>query len=105
MTQSNEPTIEQMDITIARFMGMEGTDEFIQQNYQYHKSWELLMPVVEKIESIGNAVRIYTGHTTISTKDGIPICQIVDETKINATHNAVYQFITWLNQQKQPNVE
>lgn len=49
---SNEPTIEQMDLTIARFMGMEGSDDFIRQNYAYHKNWQILMPVIEKISKI-----------------------------------------------------
>lgn len=102
---SNEVTIEAMDITIARFVGMEGSDDFIRQNYQYHKSWELLMPVVEKIEMLKNTVRIYSGHTTICTDTGYPVCQILEKSKIKATHVAVYQFITWYNdnQQKQTN--
>lgn len=111
MTQSNEPTIDQMNSTIARFMGITpvpaGTKRLgdIKPPHEsivflnYHEKWELLMPVVEKIETIGNTIRIYTGHTTICTKEGLPVCQMVDESKINATHKAVYQFITWYNQQ------
>lgn len=67
---------------------------------KYHSSWDWLMPVVEKIESMSNDVRIYTGHTTI-TANGYPVCQVVDVLKINATCQAVYQFIQWYNKQKE----
>lgn len=116
MAQSNEPTIEQMDITIARFMGMEGSDEFIRQNYQYHKSWELLMPVVERIEKMEWCVRVenwpkkfkspykelYSVWMWLDPED-CPEIQTYSDSKIEAVFNAVYQFITWYNQQKQTN--
>lgn len=47
----NDNIIE-MNITIARFMGMEGSDKFIIQNYGYDKGWQWLMPVVEKIHTL-----------------------------------------------------
>lgn len=115
---STEVTTEMMDITIARFMGMEGTDDFIRKNYQYHKSWELLMPVVEKIESLENkrfGVCIDVLDTMIMDykfidDKGEKIIVQTDiypdngDTKISITHEAVYQFITWYqNQQKQTN--
>lgn len=118
---STEPTTEMMDLAMARFMGMEGSDDFIRQNYQYHKSWELLMPVVEKIEAVqlddkrhvvvraSANVQIFYRACIITyepdeesgdTNEGAAI-QTKGETKIEAVYNAVYQFITWYNQQKQ----
>lgn len=116
---ANEPTIEMMDITIARFMGMEGSDEFIRQNYQYHKRWEMLMPVVEKIESLydGSAFTVtIKGHWCLidqNTQHWMAYRNTVDlknieirrESKTESTYHAVYQFITWYNQQKQKDGE
>lgn len=106
---SNEPSIEQMNLIIARFIGMEGTDEFIRQNYQYHNHWQLLMPVVEKIEKDYNAemeishcccyVGVYPEGFDKS-KCIVSITYPEAKTKIEAVHKAVYQFIQWLNQQK-----
>lgn len=62
---SNEPTIEQMNETIALFMGGSLIKEHGGKRYvyypkscakdiaefKYHSSWDSLMPVVEKIET------------------------------------------------------
>ena len=115
MAQSNEPSIEQMDLTISRFMGIEATEEFIKRNYHWHKHWGILMMVVEKIESIENkrfGVCIDVLDTMIMDykvgyDQGEKIVVQTDiypdngDTKISITHAAVYQFITWYNQQKQ----
>lgn len=121
MTKSNEPTIEQKDITIARFMGMEGSDDFIRQNYQYHRRWELLMPVVEKISKIkllnwdntpctDPQEVCYPRTFGMPTEDGKRVmvrfngfsCHEAD-TLIGAAHAAVYEVAEFHNQQKQTN--
>lgn len=115
---NTEVTTEMMNVTISRFMGMEGTDEFIRQNYQYHKSWELLMPVVEKIETLsdlivnkvwisinGKSCGIWTYFDVRDVlRSHMPIdtfkVRCASKTKIEATHEAVYQFITWYQNKK-----
>jgi hypothetical protein len=115
---SNKPTTQQMNEAIARYMGMEGSADFIRQNYQYEKSWDLLMPVVEKIETpvvskgkmiwaaadveiLYKACRISyepdeeSGDTNEETK-----IQAHGKTKHEAVYKAVYQFIKWYNNQQ-----
>lgn len=84
---------------------------------QYHKSWDWLMPVVEKIEILGyyTSIRLnkYTNKTTVCTIEdtneatiGGGLSQIlVTEgfkhlSKIEAVYNAVVEFIKWYNKQK-----
>lgn len=138
---STEPTTEMMNEVIARFMGgvkqiipegglhgyKEGTVLWMYlfsgnadpvRSLEFHTSWDWLMPVVEKIESIFDSFHGYFGvhissnscciqGTKFDTRPGKEhyayFNDVVDETKIKATHYAVYQFITWLNQQKQTN--
>lgn len=112
MAQSKEPTIEQMDITIARFMGMEGSDNFLRQNYQTHVKWELLMPVVERIERMGYMTVIGGGSAwgyymniiyNGEDKNGDTKAVGRGKTKIESVYNAVIEFIEYYNQQPQPN--
>lgn len=136
---ANEPTIEIMNITIARFMGMEGSDKFISQNYGYDKGWQWLMPVVEKIHTLkkhnpdGKDLCLMSQLTINMDMDGyynrcrcsilghithcytlsiphnyetvdLPSIFVHDKnTLIEAVYDAVYQFITWYNQQPQTN--
>jgi hypothetical protein len=74
--------------------------------YEYHTSWDWIMPVVEKIENEGFDSRIH-GYNS----DGGFLCDFVDfenneascstsyESKIEAVYKAVVQFITWYNSQ------
>jgi hypothetical protein len=110
-------SIEQMNEVIARFMGLEGTSEFLRQNYQIHKDWQLLMVVVDKIESLENrrfGVCIDVLDTMIMDykvgfDEGEKIIVQTDiypdngDTKISITHDAVYQFVTWYNSQHKSN--
>lgn len=144
MAQSNEPTIESKNEVIARFMGMiryEADDKrgrtklgapyFLNEkgrfigyihSLEYHTSWEWLMPVVEKIETvevndgrvfrIAADVKIFYQACIIEyipdeesgdpCEDEITI-QTQGETKLEAVYKAVYQFITWYNQQTTTN--
>lgn len=68
----------------------------------YHSSWDWLMPVVEKIESLNfttsiyhlpktlNTVKIFSGGADVVGKNG--------ETKMEAVYKAVIEFIKWYNQ-------
>jgi hypothetical protein len=92
-----------------------------ENNLKYHTSWDWLMPVVEKIETpmfdkngqfisrTGADVQILYKACIIEyepdEESGDPCeetkIQVSGETKLEAVYNAVYQFITWYNQQKQ----
>jgi hypothetical protein len=71
--------------------------------FYYHKDWNWLMEVVEKIESLENTrfdfqinqynVRIYD-HENIEF-----IVELNRDTKIEATYNACVEFIKWYNEQ------
>lgn len=76
---------------------------------QYHSSWDWLMPVVEKIESLGHATLISSHHnrknlcyeTCIFDKDGK---LMIEEdfnlpTKIESVYWAIISFIQWSNNQ------
>lgn len=137
---SNEVTIEAMNEVIARFMGgtrvLHPEQRFFNEDFygyvchdgrwwnekclKYQTSWDWLMPVVEKIESLENkrfGVCIDVLDTMIMDynctgyDEGEKVIIQTDiypdngDTKISITHAAVYQFITWYNdnQQKQNN--
>lgn len=109
MTQSNEPTIEQMNEVIALFMNQ---PRLHPSDRRWHKDWNCLMPVVEKIEKDCNA-EVEISHCCCcvgvypegcDTSRGIVSVSYPEaKTKIEAVYKAVYQFITWFNQQKQTN--
>ncbi len=75
----------------------------------YHNSWSWLMPVVEKIESIGQTyVEFGKKHCRIqpilyNAKKDCMEWQILHETqcatKIESVYTAITSFITWYNQQ------
>lgn len=127
---SNEATIEQMNEVIGVFMGGFWKEfesgNFRQkrfyykdkafawvtspENLNYHKEWDELMPVVEKIEKdYCNIIElvIYSSSCCINkwNQHTGKYDSFIHETgnKRDAVYKAVYQFITWYNQQKQTN--
>ena len=110
MYNDNEETTESDNELIAEFMGMAKipiNDKENQSYPLYDVSWDWLMPVVEKIESLGYEteikydqsifVRIGAGgyeNQTQFMSDG--------RTKIEATHKAVVEFIKWYANQQTP---
>lgn len=128
---NSEPTIEHMNEAIARFMGYEQQEQdfrrpnntlvFLIDNHwtpihhlKYHSSWEWLMPVVEKIESLHDDFHGYFGvhissnsctiqgtnlRTTPENFHPAYFNEVTHNTKIEATHLAIYQFIEWYNKQ------
>jgi hypothetical protein len=62
---------------------------------QYHSSWDWLMPVWFKIQTIGADMGYSFKKFHEAFYAGI------DHQSIEKCHKAVYQFLTWLNQQKQ----
>ncbi len=72
----------------------------------YHKNWNTLMPVIEKIESMGYSVSIerYLVQIIKSVSPDIMglinvLAQSDDDKKIDLANTAVTQFIQWYNQQ------
>lgn len=130
---STEPTTEMMNEVIARFMGYKMYDKRYPRNHgigapeaepekcmiiqraKYHTSWDWLMSVVEKIESIENSrFGVCIDCTFVIITDygeneeeliQTDIYPDNEDTKISITHDAVYQFITWYKQQKQTNAD
>ena len=120
----NDAKIDEMKATIARFMDLNpiqcGTMRLGDIKHP-NESWELLMPVVQKIESLSNefvkkvwvsingcSCYIWTYH---SVKDILRSHSHIDKfkvhifskTKIAATFQAVFEFIEWFNTQNKTN--
>jgi hypothetical protein len=73
-------------------------------HFKYHSSWDWLMPVVEKIEDLGNyGVEIHLKSCNIfeASIDQSDLCiEGHFETKKESIWQAVVQFIQWYNNQK-----
>lgn len=71
----------------------------------YHKSWDWLMCVVEKIESLGYDFIISNTNVGVWRKGDFKMINESDNkanTKIEAAYTACVNFIKWYNTQKQP---
>jgi len=63
---------------------------------KYHTSWDWLMPVVEKIESLGYVFTIQGGKAEYGEMVSRTRCFIVND-KLSSTHQAVVEFIKAYN--------
>lgn len=76
---------------------------------RYDSSWDWLMPVVDKIESLGFWSEIQGGVQAVTifgkVNTGVDIISEDDKgyTKIQSVYAAVIRFINWHNQNTQPN--
>tara|TARA_R110000824_G_scaffold157037_6_gene330468 strand:- start:616 stop:957 length:342 start_codon:yes stop_codon:yes gene_type:complete len=106
---------------IAEFMGMnygdpndnsvmiqmtpQGNEVVPINSMEYHSSWDWLMPVVEEIEGLGivsfeKNLQEEGDYQCLFTKGyDILICHYAD-TSIEATYNAVIEFINYYNKLK-----
>lgn len=79
-------------------------DTFSATELKFHKDWNWLMPVVEKIESIDFVFNIRQGHVSIVNNSGKkPFYtggDIVKESKKEAIYETAVKFIKWYNQQQ-----
>ena len=71
----------------------------------YHRSWDWLMSVVDKIENeIGHAVKICQKDASIFEHDSNSnlneLLQETGENKRKAVYKVVVEFIKWYNEQK-----
>lgn len=102
---------------IAEFMGLKDVMSFREQigngfcspvDMKYHTSWDWLMIVVEKIESLGyytnilsadNNNKSHTMHITrINEQEQYSLWH---DSKIHAVYYAVVEFIKWYNENKE----
>lgn len=116
MIKSNEATIEQMNEAIAKFIGDHREKQWeAGMPLKYHTSWDWLMPVVEKIETLEKgrfSVAIDRNYTTISDDTRKPHQREIvwihklpnnENNRLSRTYQAVYQFIQWYNNQTTSN--
>lgn len=107
------------NLAIAQFMGMYkenellvlplGNDEYYidltdSETFKFKESWDWVMPIVEKIETLDKYrfdVEMRQSIITIYDKDNQEdIIGIYDtDRKIDAVYNACISFIHWYNQQ------
>jgi hypothetical protein len=102
---------------IAEFMGAESVvgveygiiltnptrKETTLSSLAYHTSWDWLMPVVEKIESLGFEFFIVENRSKVkhNTDHSIDVlCYLEGGSKIDITYQTVVEFIKWYNQNK-----
>ena len=79
----------------------EGNLGYRPENLKYHTNWEWLMPVVEKIETLGYTVNISSSVVHIySDKHQIPLSIGTTFNKLRATYQAVVEFIIWYNKKR-----
>lgn len=96
---TSEPEVLEMDLKKAGTL----------QSMQYHCDWGWIMECVEKIEDLeygrfqvdilqeGCKIKDRCRDLINKTVGNLP----VGTTKIEAVHNAVYQFVVWYQKQKQ----
>ena len=105
---------------IAEFMGMEygvpndnsvmiqmtpqGNEVVPINSMEYHSSWDWLMSVVEQIENFGFEIIIAESRCKIKHNTDHSIKEVLNVdiigTKLQATYDAVLEFIKWYNKNK-----
>lgn len=108
----NTPTIEQMNVLIARFEGRKWLGKYTIDNYggdtgnglpdmKYHSSWDWLMPCWKKvIDAVAGLTEEGDYPTDFSTIMDM-YAYHCENVEIGAAHNYVYQAIQWYNKQKE----
>lgn len=113
ISQGNKFIVEG-NLLIANFMMPMGNPLLDIREAKYHSSWDWLMPVVESIEATHMDFHGYFGvhissngctiaGTRLNTGFENPhyayFNDVVHESKLSATWNAIVQFIQWYNSQ------
>ena len=98
-----EQEIEENNKLIAEFMGL-NIDRGVQSDYmehelKYNESWNWLMPVVQKIESLGYVFTIPGGKAEYGEMISETRCFIAED-KISSTYQAVLEFIKTYNNEE-----
>ena len=87
---------------IAEFMGDDSLPIFGRRIIykDYSKSWDWLMPVVEKINSTGRfEVNIGYGHCNITDGEDKLTLSLQGKSTFNAIYKAVVEFINYYNRE------
>ena len=79
--------------------GYVGGDWLSQDELKYHTSWDWLMPVVDKIESLGYVFTIQGGKAEYGEMVSRTRCFIVND-KLSSTYQAVVEFIKEYNNER-----
>lgn len=79
----------------------------LDSTFKYHKSWDWLMPVIDKINNLGYSYRIdYTGTNISMLNSDFEVVSIANkivntqekaDNRIIVTYLAVVEFIKWYN--------
>jgi len=82
----------------------DGSSNYFDYDKGYHTSWDWLMPVVEKIESLGYSYDRINADVFINTQEGKNIIPNPMDgntmTMLQKTYNAVIEFINQYNKNK-----
>lgn len=103
VTEGNKLIAEFMGYKDEKYYYTNGKESLGIDAMNYHTSWDWIMPVVEKIESMGHAVSIEKFICTIwnrSYNGGIICCNKGTDNKKQVCFRAVIQFIEWYNLNK-----
>lgn len=83
------------------------TEPLREEHLNYHASWGWLMPVVEKIESLGFDSRICGNNSDggflcdfVDVENNEASCKVSYSSKIEAVYLTVVDFIKWQNESK-----
>jgi len=95
----NSPTYVGDDIVKAGLPFIGGIMGNCMNDLPFNSSWDWLMPVVERIESIDFVVAIRTNTVSICNNSGNDLYfqNSVCETKIKSLYEAIIKFINWHN--------
>lgn len=73
--------------------------QFLLEQLQFHTSWDWLVPVVEKIESLGYIFMIckHEAGVTCDRSSGLerPKCDVKADSKLKAVYDCAVNFIKW----------
>lgn len=108
---TTENNIRETNVLIAEFMGINKLSSNVLKkallsDLDYHLSWDSLMPVIEKIESLKENlhsldVQMCVDRIAILVNASplyVDIRQFSKKSKIEAVYKAVIEFIKWYNE-------
>lgn len=101
----NSPALVKKGVFFGTLKDTPYEDMFLHQTirfgeYPFHKNWNWLMPVVEKIETVRNRNDGLTIIRHSAVFNGGLRINYLEDTKIKAVWNACVAFIEWYNKEK-----
>lgn len=121
MSQSNEPTVDEKNLTIAEFMNLEKDHHsyltggrfrtaYLVNGYwlplrklKYHTSWDALIPVWDKLRTALFQCIPASGFNEGFDRFTLAWKAACFNAEIDKAHEVIFDAIQWLNQQKQTN--